>query len=587
MTLPRPAVARALAVAAGVALVASASWTADRYYFGHSIRQGSGMDYLLPEELAHHANFRLFALPALLLLAFGLAPLARGFLPAMIRLAKARRVVPLLAAAWIAACGLAVSQQVLSGSPITDDEQVMSFMGQVLRSGALVAPAPAIPREEWPFLREQFVAVTERGRFGQYTLGQPLALALGQALSMEWLVVPLISAALPLVLYAVGRRLTGPGVAGLAVLMVAASPQVLLTAGTKLSQPLSALCLMLATWALATADRPAGPRPAIVALAGLALGAGILVRPLPGVLLVAAAAAWLVAGHPGWSARQRTRALLVLVACAAWGVVAVLVTNTIQSGHPLLTAYQAARPHLDPGAGGLARIAGAQHGLEMRVYSLLGNLMRLDLWLLGWPGALLLALFARRRRGTALAAGLVAAVLLYRLVVPKQGVAPTGPVYLYEAVPLLCLLMADGLRQMARGPRWLSQAPAALLAGSLLAVTLFVPTKLRDLHLQGEAHAVPRRVLAQVPGKLAIFYRRFTADGSTWAYYAPPNPPGQDNRVLFFRLRETPGGDPTPSLAFARRHFPDRLAIVLRWEGETLHLERLDQYVARRTAGSP
>lgn len=567
---------RVAAAAGGLLLVLSASWTAGTHYSDHSIEQGLGMNHLLPEELAQHTLYRAFGLPAVLLLAFGLAPVVARGAGTLRAAARSGWWVPLLAAAWIVAVGLHVGGTVLGGAPVTDDERAMSFAAEVLRHGAVMAPPPPGPATDWPFYREQFVAITERGRFAQYPLGQPLVLAAGQAVGAEWLVVPLLSAALAPALYAFGRSAFGPRVATLAVILLALSPQLLLTAGTRLSQPLSALLTLAGLLALRAGSPLSGPRPTALVAAGLALGAAFLVRPMPAALTIVAAGAWLLWPRWPWTARQRVAALVAIGACVGVGVAAVLATNAAQTGHPLVSAYQLAlRKSTD--LAGFSDVAGGNAVLPMRVFSLVGALLRADLWFLGWPLALVVLPFVRRTRSAALPACFLLAVCVYRLTTPKLGVSPTGPVYMYEALPPFCLLAADALVRLSRR---FPLVPAAAVASAFVAAVLFVPTRLHDLRLQGEAHGVAPRLLSQVPGPLAVFHRGLVPKGSSWAYFPAPNPVRYDARVLYFRLLRTPEGDAAPSLEFARRALPGRLPLYLGWRGQEAFLMRLEAYVA-------
>src|SRR5262249_50271935 len=135
-------------------------------------------------------------------------------------------------------------------------------------------------------------------RYGKYPIGHPAILALGQTLGAEALVVPLETALVAVVLFALGARVTGRAVAALGVGLYALSPQALLTGATLLSQPLSALCLVVGLGGLGGAEAVARPAPRLAA-AGLAFGYGVLVRPLPGALFALVAAAYVTWGFRG------------------------------------------------------------------------------------------------------------------------------------------------------------------------------------------------------------------------------------------------------------------------------------------------
>ena len=409
------------------------------FYGNYHLPHGLGMNYLLPEELAFYAMFFIFGtlVTAGLWLSLGATALPE-------RLIKGARV--LAGAGWIGAaavallvtatCGL-IGRDVLRHAVISDDEHVYQFIAQTLRSGHLTAPSP---ETDLAFFREQFVVLTPTARFGKYPIGHPLLLAAGQAAGLETAVVPAMTGLLGVLGYAMGRAVGGASTACVALLLFASSPQVLLTGATLLSQPTAALCVALAVLGLFLAERDQPSGLAGAAVAGAALGFGILARPLPVALFVPVGAAYVL-----WTSPRRWPAAVSRLAAfgapLAVAAIVMLLVNRVQVGHALLTAYVES---LAPGAGpgGILMTTSATAG--MRAMSLVGSLIRLNFWLLGWPLSLVLCLFAPRSRRAVLLWAMVAGALVYRLLTPKVGVGGAGPIYFFEVAVPLCVLAAAG-----------------------------------------------------------------------------------------------------------------------------------------------
>ena len=75
--------------------------------------------------------------------------------------------------------------------------------------------------------------------------------------------------------------------------------------------------------------------------------------------------------------------------------------------------------------------------LALEVMSVTARLLRLSVWLTGWPGSLLFLLLARGGKDRGLLWSMIGAEWLYRLLSPKAGVGGAGPLYLFEVLPLL------------------------------------------------------------------------------------------------------------------------------------------------------
>ena len=559
------------ALAAGV-LVAAFHAVGSAYYQGFRVPQGFGMEFPLPEEITHFFLFFVFgaAVTAFLTVALMATSLPRVALAILRGLATRPWLSALVAALLLTAGSLWVAAGVLGGGVFSDDEHVYRFIAQTLRTGSLTAPSPGTDLE---FFAEQFVVLTERARYGQYPIGHPLLLAIGQAMSMEMAVVPLLTGALAVLILWVGLRTGPPSVAVLAVILFAASPEALLTGGSLLSQPASAACLMGALGCLCEMGRR-GPRtPGWAFGAGAFLAYGIVTRPLPGTLFAATALLALVFWRRLGMGESLTvaqwLAFLIPLAC---GPGLLLFVNYSQSGNPFVSGYHV-RYAKEWGP------ALVFHGTLARwTMSIVTNVTRLNFWLFGWPLSLGSCVFARRTPAARLLFAFVGADLAYRLIAPKGGIGTAGAVYLYEIVPLLCLLSADGMVRIASSEavrRTLARfgSPATVLAAAGLSsivvnLSLFLPFKLADAARCGEGQQVVFRLLRKQGVHDALVFHRGVVPpwtGMSWAYYPRPNGPRLDDDILFVTFQPRPEAN----VEFWKRRFPERRAWVFGWETGT------------------
>jgi hypothetical protein len=580
-----------VSVAAAALFISGFGAVGDAYYRGFRLLQGSGMAQLLPDELAFVALFTAFGAAAWLALAHTLA--GTGFAvraEAALREASRRPAWCAVVAGVLVTCACGwIAHEVLGGAVVTDDEHVYRFVAQTLRTGAVVTPPPP---GDLAFFAEQFVVVTPTARYGKYPLGHPLVLAVAQAGGFEGLAMPLVTGLLAWPLWSIGMRLVGPTRTALALCLFAASPQVLFTGATYLSQPTSALCLATAC-ALLLAGESGGRRGTLLLMAaGVALGFGVFVRPLPGVLFAAGAVTYLVARHR--TTVHKDARLLALVVPIALSVGGLLWVNRLQAGSALTSGYQAAHG-LAAGGSGIVQML-TPVDLANGSMSIAANLLRLDVWLFGWPLSLVFVPFGRRRGPMALCWIMLAAAVAYRLVSPKAGVGTTGPQYLFEVVPILCLLTADGIGGLlARVPAerpWRPGAGAALvLSGLAVSVSMFLPSRLADLGLAGRAqNAVWDRIRQQGLTRAVVFHDGVVppATGLSWSYFPRCNGPRLDDDVLFFRVPAHPPGEERVMAEFWRRRYPERSAWYFEWVPPAgPHLVELESFLARPRRPAP
>jgi Dolichyl-phosphate-mannose-protein mannosyltransferase len=505
------------------------------------------------EELAFDLWYMLWGSLAVVFLALALPPsVSTAARRAFDRAADAPRE---------AAAGLALLDFVLAlvsrhgfllDQPVTDDELAYSFTARLLSMGR-VTSIPPIPAE---FVRNTFVLADAEHWHGKYPLGHSLALAPFEWLGRPDLLGPLLAAANVLLASAVARRLLGRRRGLLATLLLAISPHFILTHATLLSQTTSTFAALAA--ALAALRARESRSTATSALAGALLGFGILVRPMPGMLVAAAITLHqLHAQRRALTVPAAAAWALCLVACAAL----VPVTNYLQYGSPWSSGY--VEVHASYGA--FQNIDGELSN------SLGGAILRENVWLLAWPLSLAFVPWARLRDERLLIWGVVAAVYAYRALVPKTVVSVTGPIYMTEAVPWLCMASADGIaRADALLRRLYAGAPAHGLAAALcvapaVGVVCFWPFVTDTLVLGARARLRVFELLEAQHVERAVVFTNLLANPSaatTWAY-GPPNPwPDLRDDVLFLRVPGDHGDDLEAAWHLWRERFPDRRAAV-------------------------
>jgi hypothetical protein len=563
--------ARLAGLALGAGSLVAFRVVGDELYQGYRFVQGVGMTHPLPDELAFILLFTVFGLTATLGFSIALMGAQADAARRLFARVAGRAGIAVFALAALTLCAsVTLSDRVLSRSVITDDEHVYRFIARTLNTGALTGVSPG---GDYEFFAEQFVVMGPKGRYGKYPFGYPLLLAVGQRLGLEALVVPLLTALLVPLTFALGAKLLDRGAALLAALLVAISPQVLVSGATWLSQPASAACLAAALPCLIAWDR--GRRTGLLAAAGALLGYGIVVRPLPHALFALVALAW-----TAWrlAAERRGRAARTMLALAlplALAVAALLWCNAVQSGSPWTSGYQAFHRPGEQGAQSLTHLGGSAAATVM---SVVGSLLRLDVWMLGWPVSFAFLYLGRRLPGAALLWSMVGAALAYRVVSPKVGVGGAGSLYFFEVLPILCLISAHGIVVAARSKAWRHATPAAVLGSTVVALTLFLPPRLADLQRMGDAQALLPRLLARQKIHNALVFHRGVVPPSTglsWAYFPRCNGPGLDDDVLFVQLQV--GGDMARNFEFWQRRYPSRSAWAFLVDARGPRLVPLDE----------
>ncbi|MFI5281336.1 MAG: hypothetical protein ACHQU1_12640, partial [Gemmatimonadales bacterium] len=383
-------------------------------------------------------------------------------------------------AALLAALTIAATLLVLAGNPRNVDGFAQLFQARMFLAGRAWMPPPA---ELANFGTLQMILGPDKW-YSQYPPGQSAVLAAGLAAGAWWLLNPLFVALLALATYRVARWCAGEATARLTLILLCASPFIVVVAGSEMSH-LGAATLGMAAAAAATLATERRPL-AFAALAGLALGGMTAFRPLDAV-----AAAVPVGAILWWWCAPRGRALAVTAATGVLGSLPTLLYNgrTTGSWHTF----------------GYTVLWGPQHSLGFhavpfgtpltltRAIARTGmDFHQLNMYLLDSTLPILVVLAAafvlgRKQLGTRdslpfLAAGALSGLLFFYW---HRDVF-YGPRFLYSAVAWYIILLARALALLRR-----SAARAGLLASAFVISAIVVG------------------LVANTPGRLGA-YRRGT-----------------------------------------------------------------------------
>lgn len=471
---------------------------------------------------------------------------------------------------------------VLLDEPICDDELVYQFQARNLILGQVTAPPPL----QADFLWNQFLIIDDNRWHGKYPIGHSLLLAPFEALSRPDLLGPIIAVLSLCLTYAVALRFVSSTAALLAMLLLACSPHFVWTHATLVSQTTSGLCMLAAVFASFRFRETQHIRWLFAT--GAALGFGVMTRPMPGVLVALAVlaaqlqAAWSQERAHSQRFKRVAREASLIALGALPFVGGQLLTNYLQAGSPSSTAY------------GQAHAAfGAFKNVDGELTNSVGAaLIRENAWLFGWPFSLLFVAFARIERARFYFWTLIATTLVYRIAVPKTVVATTGPIYVTEVVPFLCIASAAGIAQVVTllrrlGDQQALQRVAAVVSAAFVVALLAFPrVELPPIHAGARMRMQVKDVLAQKKIDRAVVFCAIIVNMNytgTWAFYAPNPWPDLRDDVLYLRVPSSPDGFRRAQTVW-QKHFSDRPAFVWDPRKGVDGLKPLDTFVARELA---
>ena len=382
-------------------------------------------EYLLPVFI--------FLLPALFLIASGLAGIGKGQRDIFAFLNERRSRVLFLSALFLVALAACLTSHfaVIGSSPPVSDEFCYMFGADELASGKLTVESPP--------MRDHFQSwsIINDGRwYSKVTVGWPLLLALGRSVNLEFLINPILAAFCVVLLFLIGNSLFGAEAGLLAALWGLATPFFIMLSGTYFPHTATALFSLLFVYLLLRtfeADRWAFP-----ILAGLSMSFLLLIRPADaGVLLLGMTP---LMAYQFLRSREKKRAALkigLIFAVSLAGIGLLMAVNQIQNGDPLLFGYQKYRPDEKWGFGANGHTV--LKGLWHTTYSL----MRVGAWGAPFVGLFtLISLLTKKWSTRLLVVPVVGFVALYAGYY-TLATFEIGPRY-YLVMYLLALIPASG-----------------------------------------------------------------------------------------------------------------------------------------------
>ena len=365
------------------------------------------------------------------------------------------------------------------------------FQAKIFAAGHAWVPAP----EFGAFFVTQHMVVDAGRWYAQYPPGHPAALALGVWVGAPWLITILFSLLSAGLVIDSARRMFGDAVGRTTAALLGLAPFFWFMGASHMNHVSSHLYISFflwcfVRWAATEPRRTVGgaTRPGWVFVAGLALGAAFVTRPLTALAVggALAPAAFRVAG-PGrrWTAVLATAGFLPVASLYP-------IFNAATTGDPFTTGYRRLWGDAQ-GLGFHVSPWGVPHTPLTGLRDALIDLGLLQVFLFEWPipalaplGVLLAAGWQSvgSARGEAGAGRWEGWLLGAFLAIPAAYFfywhrdAFLGPRFLYGGLPFLLPLLARSLHELRRRlagwrPAWLGRVDAGTFAAALVGVAFF------------------------------------------------------------------------------------------------------------------
>jgi hypothetical protein len=149
-----------------------------------------------------------------------------------------RSALVTLVCVFLACVGAAVVSRVtFERLPHLEDEFAYLYQARIFARGDTYIDTPRPTRAYW----QPFLINDDGRRFGKYSPGWPLLLAVGAALDQPWIVNAWLAMLTVALVYRLGREIFSPATGAVAALLTAASPMALLLSGSLMAHT-AALC---------------------------------------------------------------------------------------------------------------------------------------------------------------------------------------------------------------------------------------------------------------------------------------------------------------------------------------------------------
>ncbi len=361
------------------------------------------------------------------------------------------------------------SFSLFQGVPHMDDSVAALFQARIFLQGGVTLPAP----QNWDFFRQYAVLGPQFGLShwcSMYPPGWPLLLAVGEALGAPWLMNPVLTGGIAVLVVLLGRELHEEHAGRTAGLLVFLSPFAGVIGATHLSHTATAFLCLLCWWSVLRMLEHGKMVHGLIA--GASLGLAFLCRPLPAVVVGVTVAVGALVQYRRLLVAWRAAALAVLLVAGALGIQLwyqhQITGDFLTAGHTLALGTR--------GRMGFGRFDSRQsHSVAEAIDFTLRRGRALNQHLLGWPIASFLFCLFPLLRGRArwkdgwLLLPLLGLVALFACFWYWEEFYPGR--YLYEATPFLLLLGAAGLHAFLDDPGTrggLARVARALVLGSVL-----------------------------------------------------------------------------------------------------------------------
>ncbi|HKK08837.1 MAG TPA: glycosyltransferase family 39 protein [Gemmatimonadota bacterium] len=350
------------------------------------------------------------------------------------RVAPWTRAVTLVILAVLLPC---VSWFVFRHRPLLVDSVAQLFQAHIYASGRWTAPAPTHPA----FFSTQNMLFDGARWYSEYPPGHPALLALGLVARAPWLVPVLLSLGSAMALYGFVRRVYDATTARVTAVLLVLCPFYWFMGASFMNHVSMLFSAASFLWLFAMWEDSGRVWP--VALAGVALGLGVLVRPLTALAIAGAFGAFGLI-----SAARRHRPAHLAVGATAFLALALLYPayNAATTGNPWLPGYLKlwGSSH---GLGFHATPWGQVHTPLLGLRNELTDLQLLNLNLFEWPlpalwpiGAGLLLGWLERRWDRRLVLAFLAIPIAYFFYWHRDSYL--GPRFLYASLAFVLPLTA-------------------------------------------------------------------------------------------------------------------------------------------------
>ncbi len=198
------------------------------------------------------------------------------------------RRLPEAVAALAGVLSLLISTNIFHRIPHIPDEVIYLFQAKYFAAGRLYLPVGSVPQAF-----DIIHTTTAQGHwFGIFPPGWPLLMSLGVLVGAPWLINPILTVVVILVVHRMVTETHDRATAGLAIVLLLLSPWFLYMGGSMMSHMASMLAAITVLRAAIRLTQTARFGDGIAA--GIGLGALVLIRPFEGVLVGLATASWLL-----------------------------------------------------------------------------------------------------------------------------------------------------------------------------------------------------------------------------------------------------------------------------------------------------